>query len=171
MKKKGRIIHDYSFNYFGGDRYEGKTIGGASVNVLFECYDHDGKERLFTENDDISSVLDVRFDRDKVYQIDVDPIRMKEISEKYGLKTVSFRPYEFYLYYLDGHISDDLEGMDEKRRENIQSIIGSLGDVPVQSPMQVSEDEFRKFLLDHADDFDIMDNRHAQTCSVGIKNP
>lgn len=169
MERKGRIGHDYSFNYFGGDRYDGKIIGGASVDVLFQCYGHNGNERLFTEKDDISSILDVSFDRDDAYHIDVNPFRMQETCRKYGLRDICFHVHRYCLYYVEGHLSDELKTADGEQKENIQHIMKALGDVPTQAPMQVDETVFRQFLLEHADDFDISDNMHAQTCSVFIE--
>lgn len=167
--KQGRIGHDYSFNYFGGDSYNGKIIAGASIDVLFRCYGHDGNEKLFTEQDDISSILDVRFDRKAGYEIDINPDRMMKICRKYGIKSMDFSPKKYCLYYLDGMLSDELKDGDEETRKNVPDIIEKLGDVPIQSPMYVDRDVFLKFLLDHADDFDISDNVHAQTCSVWIE--
>lgn len=52
MKNK-RIVYNYLFNYFGGDKWNGSIVGGASIDLEFHIY-KDGKEVLFGEDEEPS---------------------------------------------------------------------------------------------------------------------
>lgn len=164
--KTGRIGHDYTLVYSGEAQYNGKTIFGASVEFLFQCYDRDGHEKLFAEGDDISSVLLVGFDRTAVCRVRANPTKMKRICNKYGLGSIRLCAHQYYLEYEDGHLSDELKTADEETAESILQTIQNAGDLPVSAMMEVDAATFKQFLLDHADGFDNSDNRRAQTCTV-----
>lgn len=43
-----------------------------------------------------------------------------------------------------------------------------MEDTPCSTQMEVSKEEFRSFLKNHTDDFDIRDNHNAQVPSVSF---
>ena len=55
----------------------------------------------------------------------------------------------------------------DKEIEDMKDLPTDMKNMPVSLSVEVSEDVFRKFLSEHADDFDISDNVNAQVPSFG----
>lgn len=69
------IVYEYLFNYFGGDKFENKTVTGASIQLAIRPYKNgnvvkfeDGKEPSFKDFF-LFQVFDVSFDKEKVFNI------------------------------------------------------------------------------------------------------
>lgn len=147
MAENMRVCYDYLFNYFGDDEWNGKVVGGASVNLNIRPYKNE-EEVLFEDGDEIttkgmflSDVFRVHFDRENQFLIErVDSVDVL-FRVMFSWEQIKAFPTEYYLYVRDGVELD---------------------------PVAVTEEEFRAFLSDHVDDFDILDNKNAQVPSVGF---
>lgn len=146
----------YMFNYFGGEKVGDKMIDGAGIYVAFRPY-KDGKliqfrsekETYFSEtitsrligpgrkkNIYFSDAVEVSYDRENCYQIDVNQELVKIICDHFGWDRLSIEVESVCLYYTARkYISEEF---------------------------QCGNDVFERFLKEHQDDFDISDNRSAQ---------
>lgn len=136
------IGYNYWFNYFGGEVFERKTIVGASIDVAIKIYKY-GKIIDFDENSGeeasygkyLSDVFKVSVDRQTAYRIEKNIY----VDNLFRLdKDYDKIEFEVTGYYLEGDAGN---------------------------AVKVTEDVFRKFILDHISDFDISDNKNAQCLS------
>ena len=158
MTKKS-IAYDYRFNYFGGKKFKGKKIVGACVLIAVRAYKN-GIEVKFTEEPVAngiyySSIINVSVDRKQEYvvrkNIDIDNI----FRTKYGWDKIETEVIGYTLDYEEV-MPQDLE---EKLKDEINGIMYC-------EPMEVTEEQFREFIRNNIDEFDIEDNINADGISV-----
>lgn len=160
-RKPKIIAYDYLFNYFGKDSFKEKIISGASIQIAFRVYKN-GNEVKFTEEpmageSYLCDILCVSFDKDALYLIKKDTVIEKLFCTMYGWDKIEIGIIGFSLDYYT-KIPDDL-------RDTLPDCIKNL---PCSTNMEVSEEEFKKFLKGHLADFDISDNVSAQVPSVSF---
>lgn len=161
--KKGTLVYTYLFNYFGKNKFDKKTITGAAIDLAIKVI-KDNEAIEFTEEINISGrylsdIYTVSYDREKCYQITENP-QIKDLI-KTGLKAdnIEYSIVGYSLDYLSGF------GLGEEIEKDLPIEIRNM---PVSKPMEVTKDEFEKFLGANVDEFDISDNRHAQVPSYSI---
>lgn len=161
--KKGTLTYTYLFNYFGKNKFDEKTITGAAIDLAIKVI-KDNEVIEFTEEINISGrylsdIYTVSYDREKCYQITENP-QIKEFI-KIGLKADNIE------YSIVGYSFDYLSGFG-LGKEIEKDLPIEIRNMPVSKPMEVTKDEFEKFLGANVDEFDISDNRHAQVPSYSI---
>lgn len=153
---KKTIAYTYLFNYFGGDTYEGKIIMGANVELAIRVYEK-GKEVKFTEEPKkiikwyFSDIYTVSFDRANQFKVEKNLYADNTFRILHNWDKIDFEVVSFSLDYLIDFT--------EEQKKNLPDFITEM---PVSSPMTVTEEVFREFLRTHVDDFDISDNKNAQ---------
>lgn len=148
------FVYDYLFNYFGGEKYKDKIIGGACIELAIRVY-KDGQEIKFLKEEEasyhipntnkhyyLSDVFDVSYNRDNEFVV------QKNINAEQIMRLTL--PCDKIEYEIIGYAFDCFESK------------------YCVTPINVSELEFRAFLKLHANDFDISDNKHAQVPSYGM---
>lgn len=162
MKKNKRIAYDYLFNYFGGDKQDGKLINGAVITLNIRAY-KDGKEVLFEEGKEpkthgkyLSNIFDVCFDRENQFTIKRNLQTDNLFRLVFGWERIEASVIAYHLDVVVGRIGDEKENGLPEEFQNL----------PIAEPMAVTEEIYRKFLADHVGDFDISDNKQAQVPSV-----
>lgn len=162
MVEEKTITYTYLFNYFGKDTFKGKTISGASVEVAIRPYKN-GKEVKFTEEPKCinryyySDIFKVSFDRKNIFNVRRNLKCDNLYRIKYGWEKVDYEVIGFSLDYYD-------EWTDEEKKE----LPNHVTKLPISYPMEVFENEFREFLSNHIEDFDISDNENAQVPSYSF---
>lgn len=168
MTADKRIAYGYLFNYFGGEKRNGKIVNGSSIDLNIRPYKN-GKEVLFEQDNEVTingyylfHIFNIRFDREHQFVIERNP-------QMYDLFRISFG-WERIEASVIGYSLDTVAGLvkDVKGMDNLPEDFRNL---PVSEPLIVSEDEFRTFLSAHADGFDIPDNKHTQVLSVRFYDP
>lgn len=161
MVRNKRIAYDYLFNYFGGDKWDGKIVGGSDITLNIRPY-KDGKEVLFKDNEELtaancslSDVFTVSFDRENQFVIKKDLTADSLFRIAFGWERIEASIIKYELDVYVGKVGDEQNELPK-----------SLQDIPIMDPVVVTEKEYRDFLASHADDFDITDNKHAQVPSV-----
>lgn len=153
------LAYDYLFNYFGKDTFKGKVIAGACIQLAIKAY-KGGKEVKFTEEPCyngiyLCSVYQVCFDRDSLFRIEK---RMK----KDDILRIAFG-WDCIKAEIAGYTLDYFDLLPDEIRKDLPE---QLKDFPSSTPMEVTEEEFKSFLISHIDEFDITDNINAQVPSV-----
>lgn len=158
------IAYDYLFNYFGGDTFKGKIITGACVTLAIRPF-KDGKEVKFEEKIEpsthgkyLSEVFYVSFDRNKLFEVNRNLYADNLFRLVLGFDEIKSEIVGYGLDYYEGKSKDIFPDLDLKE----------FDDMPVSSVMAVTETEFRDFLSNHIDDFDMSDNQKAQVPSVSF---
>lgn len=159
------ISYSYLFNYFGGDTYKDKVISGASILIAIRAY-KDNKEVKFkdeieptTHGKYFNSVFDVCFDREKLFVIQRNLQVDNLFRLVFGFDEIKAEVIGYELNYIMGTSKECYPDLHlPKEFENL----------PVSTSMEVSEEEFRTFISNHIDDFDISDNKHAQCPSYAF---
>lgn len=169
------IAFDYTFNYFGGDMYNGRIVTGASVTLAIRCY-KDGAEvkffdqiepyveiygisSIFHRKEFLCSVFEVSFNRKNIFKINRNPYIDSLFKLVYG--------YDKIKYDIVGYSFDVAEGL-------LKNIVPTNGlpkefqDTLVCEPISITEDAFRTFISSHLEDFDISDNEKAQCPSISF---
>lgn len=151
MKDK-TIAYVYLFNYFGGDKYGGKTVVGVSVDLAVRCYKGDS-EIKFAEGDEpeaddiaLQDVFGMYPDAISGIRIEADPDFMLPFFKKYGWNGIE---YDITGYFFD-LIKDPADPDDT-----------------IADTVEVDEATFMDFAKSHFEDLDISDNYPAQV--PGIK--
>lgn len=143
MSASKTIVYNYFFNYFGRDKYKGKIVCGAIINIAIipvkECSEikFDEGEEPHANRYYFNEVFKVSFDRNKIFTIERNLKADNSFRLIYEWERIN---YEIVGYTLD--CIEDCVSID------------------------VTEEEFNAFLLSHIDDFDILDNKDAQVPSV-----
>lgn len=156
------LVFDYLFNYFGCGKFKGNVITGACVRLAIRAY-RNGQEVKFTEEPCIDNrayyceIYDVAFDREKLFTVTKNLYIDNLFRIVYGFDKIEAQVVGYSLDKLTGRSADFINNCPKE-----------LADFPVSEEIIVSEDEFRKFLSDHLDDFDISDNKKAQIPSVSF---
>lgn len=159
------VAYSYLFNYFGNDTYKGEKVTGAAIDIAIRFF-KDGKEILFKKQAPsvkvkskselfgerittiyASELIDVSFDRKKLFNIEPQLEKLMLYKEKIGCDDITCEVVSFNLDVLD---------------KNFQF---------VSEPQKVAEEDFREFLQRNVDEFDIRDNVHAQCPSVEYISP
>lgn len=161
MAKNKRIAYSYLFNYFGCDEYNGRTVNGSGITLNIRPYKN-GREVLFEKDDEVSTngrylsdVFNVSFDRQNQFIIKKN-LQMDNLFRLvFGWERIEASVIEYELDVICGTVGDEKNDLPE-----------NFHNIPVSEPVVVSKEEYRKFLISHADDFDISDNRCAQVPSV-----
>lgn len=169
MRQGKTIAYDYAFNYFGGDKYNGVIVQGASITLAIRCYKN-GQEVKFDEslqtlpcvaaqNTDIKhglcEVFDVSIDRNSLFRVSRNLIIDNLFRQKYGYDKIEYDVVEYSLDVFKGPVKDTFPELGDILPEDMQ-------DSPVCQSVKVSEDVFRQFISSHIEDFDIPDNKKAQ---------
>lgn len=156
-----RIAYDYSFNYFGGDTYDGKIVNGASISLNIRPYKK-GMEILFADGDEVAAadkylnnVYKVSFDREKQFVIEKNLLMDNLFRRFYGWDRIHADVIRYSLDVITGQVKDEANDLPSQ-----------FQNIPVAEPVVVTEEEFRTFLDFHKNDFDIDDNKDAQVPSV-----
>ena len=167
-RKKMRIVYEYMFNYFDGTQFKGKTISGADINLNIRAYKN-GQEVFFEKDqepyimDDVKSkvylcdIYIISFDRDKQFVINENTYISELFRIAYAWEKIDCEIVKYGLDYL----SDMPEDVKEKMPKQFKHL-------PMITPMEVSEQEFRTFLSENKDGFDITDNKNAQVPGVAF---
>ncbi len=160
--KPKTIVYDYLFNYFGKDKLNGDFITGASISLAIHIYKDDTelkftKEPKAVNNTYLSNVFSVSFDRNKLFKVTKNLYADNLFRLIYGWTKIDFEVVGYSLDKLVGTSNDVLPDCPKE-----------LLDFPVSEPMNVSKEEFIKFLTEHIDDFDISDNQNAQCPSISF---
>ena len=161
--KRGTLVYTYLFNYFGKNKFDEKTITGAAIDLAIKVI-KDNEVMEFTKEINISDrylsdIYTVSYDREKYYQI-TENLQIKDFI-KSSLKADNIE------YSIVGYSLDYLSrfGLGEEIEKHLPIEIRNM---PVSESMEVTKDEFEKFLGANVDEFDIIDNRHAQVPSYSI---
>lgn len=142
-QKTGTLVYDYSFNYFGTSTFAGKRVTGTRIELAIHVY-KDGKEVVFSEEPCtpngkcLCQVFTVSFCRENLYVVTRDLLVDNLFRIVYGWDKISA---EIMGYYID-----------------IQNGF----------PENVTERQFKEFLLKEQDEFDIVDNVKAEVLAMGI---
>lgn len=157
------VAYDYLFNYFGNATYNGRHITGASISIAIRVY-KDGKEVKFEDSKEpttngryLCDIFDVSFDRDKLFVIERNLYVDNLFRLVFDFEKIEVEIVGFYLDYLIGSGKDYVPDLPDE-----------IANLPMSEPMEVSEEDFKKFLSDNINDFDIPDNKHAQCPSVSF---
>lgn len=161
------IVYEYLFNYFGGDKFENKTVTGASVLVAIRPYKNGNEVKFENEEEPsvkgcyLSSVFDVSFDKENIFNINRNIFVDNLFRRAYGFDEIKAEITGYSLNIAIGLTKDVMPELANKLPTELQSL-------PVSESIEVSEDVFRNFILNHLNDFDISDNQKAQCPSVGF---
>lgn len=160
------IAYVYLFNYFGGDTFKDKVITGAGIDLAIRVYDENGNEIKFPKEKEprrngkyLCDIFKISFDREKVFVIDRNVETDNFFRVAFGWNKIEAEVVGYSLDYESGWTEEQLKDMPE-----IMKIM------PVSASMTVTEEEFRTFLMSHADAFDIKDNINAQVPAVTYIN-
>ena len=159
------IVFEYLFNYFGGDKFDGKIVTGASIQVAIRPYRNGDEIKIENEKEPsahgyyLNSVFDVSFDRENIFNINRNIFVDNLFRRKYNFDEIKA---EVMGYSLDTAIGFTKDVMPELADE----LPTEFRTLPVSEPVQVSEEIFKNFILKHLNDFDISDNKKAQCPSV-----
>ena len=165
MEDLRTIVYDYHFNYFGKDTHDGKTITGANVSLAIHAYKN-GKEVNFENGKEpttngryFNEVFKVKFDRQKLFVVERNLHMDNLFRLVFGFDKIDYEIVEYSLDYLEGTSKECFPDLKlPKEFENM----------PVSTLTEVNENEFKAFLSEHIDDFDISDNKNAQCLSVSF---
>lgn len=174
------IVYEYLFNYFEGDTFQGYVVGGAAIYLAIRIY-KDGKEVKFKENKEplffivpdskgtepiqcyLCDTYSVSFDREQLFVVRKNEDVCQTFCRFLDCDSIEA---DVVGYSLD-RIGKLHEGLDE---EKAKSLSEGAREIPCLFPTRVSEEDFRTFLANHADDFDIPDNTVAQVPGVVWEN-
>ncbi|MGF6990418.1 hypothetical protein M2150_001679 [Lachnospiraceae bacterium PM6-15] len=156
--KKGALGYGYLFNYFGEGRYESKVVTGAGIEILYHVFDSNGTEIEFEEEihlpelsgTDLSRICKVSYDEKNAYKI----TKNLYVDNLFRL----LKGWKHITYEVVGYSIDVLIDNSSKILRNLPK---SFKDLPHSEPIYVSEDEFKKFVLNNTG-FNISDNVNAQ---------
>lgn len=162
LKTLKTIAYDYHFNYFGKDTYKGKIITGANVSLAIHAYKN-GKEVKFEKGKEpttngryFNEVFKVKFDRQKLFVVERNLHMDNLFRLEFGFDKIDYEVVEYSLDYFEGTSKECFPDLKlPKEFENM----------PVSTLMEVNENEFKAFLSEHMEDFDISDNKSAQCTS------
>lgn len=180
--KTKTVAYDYTFNYFGGDTYDGKIVTGASITLAIRCY-KEGTEVKFNENEEqsvnlvtidpisngfvpkderwLNDVFDISFDRKEIFKIHRNIYIDNLFKLHYGYDKISYDIVGYSFDVAVGLLKDTDPSFAKDLPEGFQ-------DAPVCEPVEVDESVFREFISSRIDDFDITDNKNAQCPSVSF---
>ncbi len=166
MKMK-TVAYNYLFNYFGGDKYNDKIVTGASIDLAIRPYKN-GDEVKFEDGKELSfkgfflcQVFDVSFDKENVFNINRNIFVDNIFRRAYGFDEIKAEIIGYSLEIAVGLTKDVIPELADKLPTEFQSF-------PVSESIEVSEDVFRNFILNHLNDFDISDNKKAQCPAVSF---
>jgi hypothetical protein len=148
MKYIKSISYLYSYNYFGKDKYNGKIINGSGLDILFKIYK--GTTFVNVTKDKsyhgfyICDVLKVSFDKKHLHILNRDSIMYIYFCDYFKADKIDFEIVGYNLSYVENE--NDFMSYE----------------------MEVSEYDYKCFLMNHLDDFDIPDNRSAQVLAYSI---
>lgn len=162
------IVYDYLFNYFGGEKFKGKVICGACVQIAIRAYKN-GEEVKFAEepcanNRFFNEIYNVSFDRNNLFIIQKN-LQIDNLYRLiYGWDKIEAEIVGYTLEFLCGVAEDEFKKiLMEKEFKELPEEFKSL---PCTESMEVTAEEFNGFLIKHIEDFDISDNINAQVPSV-----
>lgn len=146
-----RLVYDRYFNADPSCLYKGKTVIGADVDLLFSFYDESGKEIFYKEGDDCIAQEELTASIDKQCGI-----KLSVKCHKGGnITVISAEPIKFYLDIYIGKAGDCLKDCPKEIRNE-----------PVCKPMELSREEFIKFIRDNWACFNNTDNFEAQCTAM-----
>lgn len=153
------LAYDYLFNYFGKDTFKGKIIVGASIQLAIRAY-KDKQEIRFMEEPKYESNYfcdnyQVSFDREKLFFIKKNLKVDNLFRIAFGWDNIESEVVGYTLDFIDTPPEKILKDLPEQFKN-----------IPCSTPMEVSENEFRNFLSNNIDEFDISDNKNAQVPAV-----
>ena len=170
LNKTKTVAYDYTFNYFGGDMYNGRLVTGASITLAIRCY-KDGVEMKFDKIEPhiqdfvkkrkayLCDLFDVYFDRKDLFTIRRNKIYIDVFKRICGYDRIEYDIVGYSLDVAVGLVNDTDPLLAKKLPEEFQ-------DLPVCEPVVVAENVFKNFISSRIDDFDISDNKVAQCVSV-----
>lgn len=155
------IAYDYLFNYFGGDTYDGKVIVGASVQLAIKAYKN-GKEIKFSEEPKHYKmywydIFSVSFCKKNAFIVEKNLIMDNLFRFVYGFDEIKAEVIGYSLDYSSS--------LSEEQEINMPK---EFCDLPCSTPMEVTEEVFKQFIMSHKEDFDITDNKNAQVPSFSF---
>lgn len=174
LNKTKTVAYSYTFNYFGGDKYNGKIVAGASITLAIRCY-KDGIEVKFDEVEPhieflnagkkvkkwLNSVFDVSIDRKDVFKISRNLYADNLFKLMCGYDKIEYDIVGYSLDVAVGLLNDTNPMLAKELPKEFQ-------DLPVCEPVDVAESVFKDFISSRIDDFDISDNKIAQCVSVSF---
>lgn len=161
------IVYDYLFNYFGGDKYKGKIITGASIKLAICAYKN-GKEVGFAAEPHVLNAHDKKIYYNQIYNISFDREHLYIIqknTEVYNLFCLTYG-WEKIEAKVVGYALECPYQLKEDENELFEDLPEELKDFPCTAPMPVTAEDFKDFLIAHLDDFDISDNINTQNLGV-----
>lgn len=141
--KKGALGYGYLFNYFGESRYENKVVTGAGIEILYHVFDNNGTEIEFEEEIHLPELSGINLSR--ICEVSYDEKNAYKITKNL---------YVDNLFRL-------LKGWKYITYEVVGYSIDVLTDNPCSEAISVTEDKFKKFVMDNKE-FNISDNVDAQ---------
>lgn len=159
--EKKTIVYDYLFNYFGGDKFKDKIIVGACMQVAIKVFKDRNEVKFMNEpccdHICLSDVFEVSFDRKDLFVIHKNAAVSEFLCSYFNWDSIEAKCVGYTLDYV------------VPTPENLRSLLpDSFDNIFTAESMEVTEQEFRKFLSSHLDDFDITDNINAQVPSVSF---
>ena len=155
------IVYDYLFNYSGGDKFKDKIIVGACIQVAIKVFKDRNEVKFMNEPHCdriyLSDVFKVSFDRKDLFVIKKNVPVSDFLCSYFNWDNIEAKCVGYTLDYAVP-TPEDLKILSPD----------SFKDMFTAEPMEVTEQEFRKFLRGHLDDFDITDNINAQVPSVSF---
>jgi len=151
--KPQTVAYEYYFEYYEEGKYNEKTVCGASVTIAIKAYKHDNiiimpKDPMY-RGYFLSDILNVSFDKEK--QLCIEKNRFMESVFRNALGVDSF------TYQIIGYSLDTVEEVPEegKNNPNYKTLFPTVKTNPV------SEIEFKSFIYENRDGFDIKSNKKA----------
>lgn len=172
INKTKTVAYDYTFNYFGGDKYNGKIVTGASITLAIRCYKDDIEVKFDKVEPHIQDfatkrkaylcdLFDVSFDRKDLFTVRRNNIYIDVFKRICGYDRIEYDIVGYSLDVAVGLLNDTNPILAKKLPEEFQ-------DLPVCEPVEVAENVFKDFISSRIDDFDISDNKKAQCLSVSF---
>lgn len=162
MMKK-RIVCDYTFNYFGGEQFEGKRITGAGVLLTIKVY-KDGKEIFFEDNDEpkagnryISDAYEM-FLKNGQLVIQKNLFVEKLFQDSHGWNKIEAEVTGYFV-----NTACDSNGWEEKLPADFQN-------TPPNEPVVLTKQLFDSFLTHNINDLGTSDDKRAQAPCIRFCN-
>lgn len=168
------IVYSYLFNYFGKEKYNGRAVTGAGVDLAVKCYRRDEEVKFDDEEPSVlvsidgteqkeylCSVFDVLFDRKNAFKVVKNPNIDNLFRLSFGYDKIEFKVMGYFLDIVIGPTKD-------VQPQLAKLLPKEFWDLPVSESVEVSRGVFTAFLLSHTKDFDISDNKKAQCPSVSF---
>ena len=113
------IVYSYLFNYFGKEKYNGRAVTGAGVDLAVKCYRRDEEVKFDDEEPSVlvsidgteqkeylCSVFDVLFDRKNAFKVVKNPNIDNLFRLSFGYDKIEFKVMGYFLDIVIGPTRD-----------------------------------------------------------------